>query len=248
MSARFQGKNVLVTGASRGLGRTLARAFAAEGARVGVGFRNREAAAQETVAAIAEAGGTAEALTLDVRDPASVKAAVDAFGASGGVQVLVNNAAVVEDAAFPMMEVPAWEGVISTNLTGAFLCCRAVAPAMMAAKSGAIVNVVSVAGIRASPGQASYAASKGGLVALTMTLGAEMARWGVRVNAVMPGLLETGMGQRLNHRIREDRKAAIPLGRLGDAHEVAEATLFLASDQASYVVGQVLVVDGGLSL
>jgi len=248
MSGRFDGRSVLVTGGSRGLGRALALAFAREGARVGVGFRAREDEASRTLEAIAAGGGRAEALRFDVRDAEAVHAAADGFARAGGLDVLVNNAAVVRDQLFPLLAPAEWEEVIAVGLTGVYNCCRAVAPFLLRQRRGAIVNIGSVAGLRASPGQANYSAAKGGLLALTATLAAELAPRGVRVNAVVPGLLSTGMGERLDHRVFERQRAAIPLGRLGEGDEVARAVLFLASDDASYVVGQSLVVDGGLSL
>lgn len=247
MKGRFEGSSVLVTGASRGLGRAVAIAFAREGARVGIGYRVREEEATRTLDAVVAAGGRGEALRFDVRDPAAVRGAVDAF-ARGGLDALVNNAAVVRDQLFPLLAPEEWDEVLATGLTGAYHCCRAVAPVLMRQRRGAIVNVASVAGLRASPGQANYSAAKGGLLALTATLAAELAPRGVRVNAVVPGLLTTGMGSRLDHRAVERQREAIPLRRLGEGEEVARVVLFLASEEASYVIGQALVVDGGLSL
>ena len=247
---RFAGRQVVVTGASRGLGRDIAIAFAAEGAHVGVGYRSRAEEAEATSAAIAASGGSAVALRFDVRDGEAVFTAFDAFArdGGGGIDVLVNNAAVAHDALFAAMGPPQWTEVLDANLTGTYHCCRAVLPHMLRRRGGAIVNVASVAGLRASPGQANYAASKGGILALTTTLAAELAPRGVRVNAVVPGLLRTGMGERLDRRHREQRAAGIPLGRMGEGAEVARAVMFLASDDASYIVGQHLVVDGGMSL
>ena len=152
------------------------------------------------------------------------------------------------DALFALMDRADFDEVIATNLTGTWHCCRAVIRGMLARRAGAIVNVASVAGVRASPGQANYAASKAGVLALTRTLAAEVAARGVRVNAVVPGLFAGGMGERLDRRVLDARRAAIPSGRLGGPPELARAVLFLASDDASYVVGQALAVDGGLSL
>ncbi len=245
---RFLGRNVLVTGASRGLGAAIASAFGGEGARVGVGFRVKRAEAERTLASVEAAGGRGALVEMDVRDARAVEAAVAAFAGEGGLDVLVNNAAVARDELFPVMSVEDWDQVVAVNLGGTFRCCKAAVARMLGRRRGAIVNVASVAGLRASPGQANYAGSKGGVIALTVTLAAELARHGVRVNAVVPGLLDTGMGRRLDHRLAERRREQIPLGRLGEADEVARAVLFLASDEAAYVVGQCLVVDGGLSL
>ncbi|MEO7367009.1 MAG: SDR family NAD(P)-dependent oxidoreductase [Gemmatimonadaceae bacterium] len=245
---RFTDKHALVTGASRGLGRAVAVAFAREGARVGIGYRSRESEARETLAAVVEVGGTGVLLQFDVRDYAGVDSAVTSFALSGGLDVLVNCAAALRDEFMALLAPAEWEEVVAVNLTGTFHCCRAVVRHMLLKRSGAIVNVASVSGVRASPGQVSYSASKAGVVSLTATAGVELAARGIRVNAVVPGLLTSGMGRRLNRDVAEQRRASIPLARFGDADEVARAVLFLASDDASYIVGQSLVVDGGLSL
>jgi 3-oxoacyl-[acyl-carrier protein] reductase len=245
---RFSDKSVLVTGASRGLGRAVAEAFAREGARVGIGYRARTEEAKGTLALVEAAGGQGTLLQFDVRDPQAVGRAVEAFSRDAGPDVLVNNAALVRDRYFAMMSFDDWESVVSVNLHGIYHCCRAVLPGMMARRRGAIVNVASVAGLRASPGQTNYAGSKGGVLAITSTLAAEVASYGVRVNAVVPGLLTTGMGARLDRRVAERRRATTPLGRFGEPEEVARVVLFLASDESSYVVGQSVVVDGGMSL
>lgn len=245
---RFEQSSVLVTGASQGLGRAIAEAFAAEGARVGIGFRTHEAEAKKSLELVEAAGGRGVLLQFDLRDAASVEAAVANFAADGGLDVLVNNAAVLRDQ-FAMFLSPAeWDDVIAVNLNGTFYCCRSAMRAMLPRRRGAIVNVSSIAATRASPGQANYASSKGGVQALTATLGAELAPRGVRVNAVVPGMIDVGMGRRLDRRVAEKARAAVPLGRFGEAREVALVVLFLASDDARYIVGQSIVVDGGLTL
>jgi 3-oxoacyl-[acyl-carrier protein] reductase len=209
----------------------------------------REQGARETLTLVREAGGNGDVLALDASDAANVATAFETVLARrGGVDVLVNNAAVVRDEPFPLLTAEGFDDVVRTNLGGVFYASRAAARAMIAKKRGAIVNIGSVAGAFASPGQSAYAASKGGVIALTKTLAAELAPRGVRVNAVVPGLLSTGMAQRLDHRVAKEKRGRIPLGRFGDGEEVAKVVLFLASDEASYVVGQALVVDGGLTL
>lgn len=247
MSGRFTGRSVLVTGASRGLGRAIALAFASEGARVGIAFRTRAEEAALVASEAAAAGGEAVTIRMDVRDAAAVREGVAGFAASSGLHAVVNNAAVVRDQLFPLLSATDWDEAIAVTLTGTYLVSHAAIPHLIRSR-GAIVNVSSVAALRASPGQANYAAAKGGVLALTTTLAAELAPRGVRVNAVVPGLLATGMGERLDHRVVERRRAAIPLGRLGSGNEVARVVVFLASDDAAYIVGQHLVVDGGLSL
>jgi 3-oxoacyl-[acyl-carrier protein] reductase len=242
---RFADRTVIVTGASRGLGRAIAVAFAEEGAHVFVGYRSRE---QDARATLEQLGGRGTLLRCDLTDRAAVTAAFDGVRAQrGGIDVLVNNAGVTRDNLVPLMSDDDWSEVVDVNLRGAFVCTKAAIGAMIARGGGAIVNVASVAGLHASPGQASYSASKGGLIALTRTLAAELGPRGVRVNAVVPGLLSTGMAARMDHRRLDERLARIPLHRVGTAQEAARVVLFLASEDASYVTGQAVVVDGGLT-
>jgi len=237
---RFSGKHVLVTGASGGIGRAAALAFAREGATVWLGYAKNRGAAEE-VAALA---GTATPVQIDVTDRASVEAAVE----GKPIDVLVNAAGVVRNELFALSDQTHWDEPLRVNVGGALLVTRAVLRTMMAARSGAVVNIGSVAGLRASPGQAGYSASKGAIEALTRTLGAELAGRGIRVNAVVPGLISTGMASRLDRRAVADHIARIPLRRMGTPEEVADLILFVASDAASYIIGQSFVVDGGLSL
>jgi 3-oxoacyl-[acyl-carrier protein] reductase len=245
---RLDGRVALVTGGGRGLGPAICRDLAAEGAHVVVGYRRREREASETVASIAEAGGRAETLSLDVRDTASVNAAVrGVLSAHERIDVLVTSAGVHQDALFATMTDEAWEDVLGTNLDGTMRCVRAVVRPMMARRAGSVVLVSSVAGLRASPGQTNYSASKGALLAFARSLAAEVARHGIRVNAVVPGAFTAGMASRGpadRQKVYLDR---IPMGRAGEPGELARAVSFLASDDASYVTGQALVVDGGLS-
>ena len=246
---RWESSTVLVTGASRGLGRTIAKAFAAEGAFVGIGYHRFDQRAEQTLSEIQDTGGSATLVKADVSDPEAVDNAIRTFLAEhDGINVLVNNAAIVDDKPFALMSADNWSSVLQTNLGGVFNCSRAVVRSMMAKSKGAIVNIGSVAGLIASPGQANYAASKGGITALTRTLAAELAPKGIRVNTVVPGILTEGMAQRMDRQLAEERRCHIPLARFGNPEEVAHAVLFLASDDASYITGQQLVVDGGLSL
>lgn len=245
---RFTGKTVIVTGGSRGLGRAMAVAFAAEGAFVVIGYLARDEEASKTLALVREAGGDGLTLAFDVSRRAAVDAAIEEVSRQRGrIDVLVNNAGIARDELFPLMEQQSWDEVIATNLGGLFHCARAVVRPMLAAGGGAIVNVGAVSALRASPGQVNYAASKGGLVAFTRALGAELAPRGVRVNAVIPGAISAGLAARLDRRIADRIRTAVPLGRFGTAEEVAKSVLFLASDDATYIVGHALVVDGGLS-
>jgi 3-oxoacyl-[acyl-carrier protein] reductase len=237
---RFADRKVLVTGGSRGLGEAIARAFAAEGAFVHVGYAARRAEAERVAEQISGA-----AVAIDVRDATSIERALVG---TGTLDVAVNNAAIADDAPFSMMNEKQFTDVVDVGLNGVFRVMRAVARPMMAKRAGAIVNVVSIVGPRASPGQANYAAAKSGVIGLTQTAAAELGPFGVRVNAVAPGLLTTGMAARLDKKIVEERRTRIPLRRLGHAEEAAAAVLFLASDDASYVVGHTLFVDGGLGL
>ena len=236
----------LVTGASRGIGAATARALAADGWAVAVGYRSDAAAAEAVVAEITDAGGRAVAVQGDVADPDAADslftAAEDTLG--GPVLVLVNNAGVTADNLSPALSDDDWDRVVGTNLSGAFRLTRRALRPMLRARYGRIVNVASVVGQRANPGQANYAAAKAGLVGMTKTVAAEVARRGVTVNAVAPGLIETAFTEEV---LEGDMAKAIPARRVGTPEEVAACIRFLASPQASYVTGTTLTVDGGLS-
>ena len=236
--------SALVTGASRGIGAATARALADAGWPVGVNYRSDGDAAAKVVEEIEAAGGKAVALQGDVADLATpdplLKELKERFGP---VLVLVNNAGVSVDALTTQIDDEAWDKVIDTNLSGAFrLTRRAIGP-MMRARFGRVINMASVVGIRANPGQANYAASKGGLIALTRTVAAEVARRNVTVNAVAPGFVSTD----LTADIDDDVLQAVPVRRAGTPEEVAACVRFLASEEASYVTGTTLTVDGGMS-
>ena len=226
----FTGRTVIVTGGSRGLGRAIAVSFARAGAYVYVGFRVRADLAAETLRAVESQGGAGKTLGFDVRSRQAVDDAVESvLRERDGIDVVVNNAGVARDGLAGMMSSEEWEDGVAVNLTGGFHLGRAGVRPMMAKGRGAIVNVGSVAGGHASVGQVNYAASKGGVLALTRTLAAELAPYGVRVNAVVPGLIGAGMAERMDRRILERRKEHIPIRRLGTPEEVAKAVLFLAS-------------------
>ncbi len=242
MSERPEGV-ALVTGSSRGIGAATALGLAADGWPVRVNYRADEAGAKEVVAQIESAGGTATLWQGDIADGEAIERMV-APGDDGPVLVLVNNAGVRMDNLSPQLEDEQWQTVIDTNLTATFRATRAALPKMMRARFGRVINVASVAGIRANPGQANYSASKAGVIGFTRTVAAEVARRGVTVNAVAPGLIETAFTEDV---MDGDMAKAIPARRPGTPEEVAACIRFLASPQASYVTGTTLTVDGGLS-
>jgi 3-oxoacyl-[acyl-carrier protein] reductase len=233
----------LVTGSSRGIGAATALALAEDGWHVRVNYRSDEAGAKDVVSQIESAGGTATLAQGDVASAEDIARIVEP-GDEGPVLVLVNNAGVRVDNLSPSLTDEDWQTVIDTNLTSTFRATRAALPKMMRARFGRVINLASVAGIRANPGQSNYSASKAGVIGFTKTVAAEVARRGVTVNAVAPGLIETAFTEDV---LEGDMAKAIPARRIGTPEEVAACIRFLASPEASYVTGTTLTVDGGLS-
>jgi len=235
----------LVTGASRGIGRAIARALAGQGATVVAAARGEHAA--ETVSEIAAAGGRAEAVAMDVTDGAAVEAAVAGTVARyGRLDILVNNAGITRDQLVLRMKRDDWDAVIATNLSAAYTCVQAVLKPMIKQRAGRIINITSVVGQSGNAGQVNYAASKAGLIGLTKSLALEVASRNITVNAVAPGLIDTEMTRAISAGAHEDWAARIPLKRLGTPDDVASAVVFLASDEAAYITGHVLAVNGGM--
>ena len=241
--SRPENATALVTGASKGIGAAIARGLAADGWNVAVNYRSDEDGANATVKAIEEAGGKAVALHADVANGAPDELFKQAESELGPVLALINNAGVTADGLAIQMDDEAWDRVIGTNLTAAFRLTRRAMRPMIKARYGRIINVASVVGPRANAGQSNYAAAKAGLIGMTKTVAAEVARRGVTVNAVAPGFIETEMTKDIPEAVIE----AIPARRVGAPDDVAAAVRFLASDDAAYVTGTTLYVDGGMS-
>jgi 3-oxoacyl-[acyl-carrier protein] reductase len=236
----LEGKLALVTGGSRGIGRAIAAELASAGAQVAVGYRT---GADEAEALAAEIGG--RALQGDVADPEQAASLVQQ---AGDLDILVNNAGLTRDGLIARMSDEDWHTVIDTNLGGVFHTCRAAARGMMRKRGGAIVNLTSVVGLHGNPGQTNYAASKAGIIGFTKALARELATRGVRANAIAPGYVETALTDVLPEDVRGLILANTPLGRLGRPEDVAGAVRFLCSDEASFITGEVLLVDGGLGM
>jgi 3-oxoacyl-[acyl-carrier protein] reductase len=236
----LEGRRALITGGSRGIGRAIAVELAEAGAEVIVGYRS---GAEEAEALVAEIGG--RALQADVSRADEAARLVEE---AGEIEILVNNAGVTKDGLIARMSDEDWRLVIDTNLSGTFHTCRAAARTMMRRRSGAIVNLTSVVGLRGNPGQTNYAASKAGIIGLTKSLARELASRGIRVNAVAPGYIQTALTDVLPDEVRSAILGNTPMGRLGTPEDVAGAVRFLCSDEASFITGEVMLVDGGLGM
>ena len=238
--ASLEGKTALVTGGSRGIGRAIALELGRAGASVVVGYRGGR---DEAEAVAAEIGG--RALQADVADPEAAKALVEE---AGDLDILVNNAGITRDGLLARMPDEDWRDVIETNLSAMFYTCRAVARPMMKKRGGSIVNISSIVGVHGNPGQTNYAAAKAGIIGFTKSLARELGSRGVRANVVAPGYVSTQLTDVLPDEAKAAMLAATPLGRLGDPADVAGAVRFLCSDAASFITGEVLLVDGGLGM
>lgn len=247
--ANLEGRTAIVTGASRGIGKAIALKLAKQGAAVVVNYNSSPVAAEEVVAEITGADGKAIAVQANVSDEAQVealfKAAVEAFGK---VDILVNNAGVTRDNLIIRMKAEDFDTVIDTNLKSAWLCCKAAIGVMMRKRYGRIINISSVSGVVGQSGQTNYSASKAGLLGLTKSLAREYANRGITVNAVAPGFVLTDLTKDLPEDLVKQLNTVIPVGRWGSVEEIAHATAFLAADEAAYITGQVINVDGGMAM
>jgi 3-oxoacyl-[acyl-carrier protein] reductase len=242
----LEGRVALVTGASQGIGHACALALARHGAQLAVAARNKQKL-DELVEEIAKAGGKASAFVIDVGDEEQVKAGIkSALAELGKIDILVNNAGITRDQLVMRMKRPDWDTVLNTNLTSAYLCIQQVIGSMLKQRWGRIINITSVFGQMGQAGQANYAASKAGLIGLTMAMAREVASRNITCNAVAPGFIETNMTAALSEDFKQTAVKTIPLGRVGSPEDVASAVCFLASEEASYITGHVLNVNGGL--
>jgi 3-oxoacyl-[acyl-carrier protein] reductase len=243
----LSGKAAVVTGGSRGIGRAIVLRLATQGADVAFSYRGNQAAAEATAGEVRALGRTALPIAADVTQPESaealVKAAIDGLGK---VDILVNNAGITRDDLIMRMGIDAWREVLETNLFGAFYTLKAVTRPMLKARSGRVINITSVSGQAGQMGQANYSSAKAGLIGLTKAAARELASRGITVNAVAPGFVLTELTQDLPQELQDEITRRTPLGRFGTTQEIADAVAFLASDEAGYITGQVLAVDGGL--
>ena len=241
------GKNALVTGASRGIGRAIALELAQHGANVAVNYAGSEEKAQSVVNDIEKLGRTSFKVQADVANESDVKTMVkQTIDTFGSLDILINNAGITSDNLLMRMKEEEFDQVINTNLKGVFLCMKAVTRSMMRQRSGKIVNVASIVGVSGNPGQANYVAAKAGVIGMTKSIAQELASRNIHVNAVAPGFISTDMTDALSDEQREQMLSMIPLARLGEPEDVAKVVRFLASDDASYLTGQTIHVDGGM--
>ncbi len=246
---KFSGKNVLVTGASRGIGAEIAKGLAAYGLKVWVNYRSGEEQANAVKTAIIDAGGSAEVIGFDVSDEAAFTAGIkEIMAADGEFAYLVNNAGITNDKLALRMKNEDFMSVINANLTSVFTGCREAMKVMRKKKFGSVVNVASIVGETGNAGQTNYAASKGGVIAMTKSFAIEAGTSGIRYNTITPGFIATDMTDELPEEIKANFVANIPMKRFGEAKEVAEATAFLLSDHSSYITGETLKVNGGLNM
>lgn len=243
----LKGKNALVTGASRGIGRSIALELAKQGANVAINFAGNEQKAQQVVEEIEEFGVKVFHIQADVTDESSVKTMVkEVISQFGSLDILVNNAGITRDNLLMRMKETEFDEVINTNLKGVFLCTKAVTRQMMKQRSGKIINVASIVGVSGNPGQANYVAAKAGVIGLTKTTAKELASRNILVNAVAPGFISTDMTDQLTDEQKQNMLALVPLGKLGEPEDVAKVVRFLASEDANYLTGQTIHIDGGM--
>jgi 3-oxoacyl-[acyl-carrier protein] reductase len=243
---KLEGRVALITGASQGIGHACSLALARQGASIAVAARNQQKL-DELVKEIETAGGKATAFVIDVADEEQIKSGIkSAIAHFGKIDILINNAGITRDQLVMRMKRTDWDSVLNTNLTSAYLCIQQVIPSMLKQRWGRIINITSVFGQMGQAGQANYAASKAGLIGLTMAMAREVASRNITCNAVAPGFIETSMTAALSEEFRQTAVKTIPLGRVGSPNDVASAVTFLASEEASYITGHVLNVNGGL--
>ncbi|MGE7689225.1 3-oxoacyl-[acyl-carrier-protein] reductase [Lysinibacillus sp. NPDC097214] len=244
---KLEGKVAVVTGASRGIGRAIALKLANEGAKVVVNYSGSQAKAEEVVATIQENGGEAIAVQASVSKTEEVTALMDAAVKTfGSLDILVNNAGITRDNLLMRMKEDEWDDVLDTNLKGVFLCTKAVTRQMMKQRAGRIINISSIVGVAGNAGQANYVAAKAGVIGLTKTTAKELASRNILVNAIAPGFIETEMTEQLPEDLKQGMLTQIPLAKLGQPEDIAKAVAFLASDDANYMTGQTLHIDGGM--
>lgn len=249
MQIDLSNKVAIVTGASRGIGRAIALELAASGARVVVNYRSQQQEADEVVAAIEQAGGTATAVQADVAQPADIERLIKTTQKTyGGLDILINNAGITRDNLLVRMKDDEWDAVLSTNLRSVFQLTKAALKPMMKARWGRIITITSVVGLTGNAGQANYAAAKAGLIGFTKSVAREMASRGITANAVAPGYVETAITNALSDEIKATALTNIPAGRLGQPEDIAKAVVFLVSDAAAYITGQTLAIDGGMTM